>query len=73
MTDHIRIIGPLTYAGKPGCQSAMCRSWFNPNGGTWDCIGWHCAYCDELTSYQGHNCDVAVTMLTEAERLMNEP
>lgn len=63
------IIAPLTYGGKKDCRSAMCRRvpWSNP-----DCQGWHCSYCDEPTSYQGHNCPAAEAIVGEAQRVAAE-
>jgi hypothetical protein len=67
----LRIVGPLTYGGKKGCTNGMCRREFYPDGtASPDCLGWHCSYCDAPCSYQGHNCDVAVTLLAESRRLM---
>jgi hypothetical protein len=65
--EDLTMIGPLTYGGKEDCTSGRCRSMPDGTGG-WKCIGWHCVYCDEPTSYQGHNCDVAATLLGEARR-----
>ncbi len=67
MPDGFKLIGPLAYEGKIGCQSVMCRSIPDGTGG-WKCVGWHCSYCDEPTSYQGHNCDAADAILGGARR-----
>lgn len=74
MTDDFKMIGPLAYGGKKDCESVMCRRSGGRgrlDDGTWDfgeCVGWHCSYCDEPTSYQGHNCDAAEAILGEARR-----
>jgi hypothetical protein len=65
LSDY-RIIGPLTYRGKEGCRDVTCTR-------RWDitdrCYGWHCVYCDEACSYQGHNCPASEAILGEAARL----
>ena len=68
---QMRLIGPLAYQGKEGCQGATCRSMLDGDGGS-VCVGWHCSYCDEPTSYQGHNCDAAEAVLGEAKRIVAE-
>lgn len=73
----VRLIGPLTYRGKENCDSAICtrRVRGRENGKLiWDttCMGWHCSYCDEPCSYQGHPCDAAEAVLGEARRAAME-
>lgn len=54
MTNHGLQMGPLiAYQGREGCQSGVCRSIQN-EAGEWICVGWHCAFCHEPSSYQGH-------------------
>jgi len=65
--------GPLAYRGKENCESVLCtrRTWMLEGSGIhWDttCSGWHCPYCDEPCSYQGHRCDAAETLLGSTER-----
>jgi len=68
--DEFTVIGPLAYQGKRGCTSMICtRRFFRTDGTFGDCIGWHCSYCDEPCSSQGHRCDVGDTLLAESERL----
>lgn len=69
--DDFTILGPLAYAGKEDCQSGLCRSMLDGNGG-WKCIGWHCAYCDEPCGSQGHRCEAADAVLGEARRVFDE-
>lgn len=61
--------GPLAYRGKENCESVLCtrRTWTEDGKLRWDttCFGWHCSYCDEPCSYQGHGCDVADTLLAQ--------
>lgn len=76
MSDF-QIIGPLAYQGKEGCEDACCtrRGHFQREDGTWymgECIGWHCSYCDEPCSSQGHRCDAAEAILGEARRIADE-
>ena len=59
--------GPLAYRGKGGCTSMLCTQMLDDTG-TYHCYGWHCSYCDEPCSYQGHRCDVAETLLGSTER-----
>lgn len=66
----VKIIGPLAYAGKPDCQSARCRREPNVEGG-WRCVGWHCSYCDQPCSSQGHRCDAADAILSAAETIID--
>lgn len=54
--DDYTIIGLAAYEGKKGCQDARCRHWFIDGKMSEDCIGWHCAHCDEPCSSQGHRC-----------------
>lgn len=61
------LIGPVSYEGKDGCQDPRCRVMSDGEGG-WRCIGYHCCYCDEPCSYQGHGCDAADAALGEARR-----
>lgn len=68
LSDY-RILGPLTYRGKEGCQSVICTR--HPDVPD-RCFGWHCVYCDVPCSYQGHNCDAAKAILGEAERIAAE-
>lgn len=71
------IIGPLCYQGKVGCEHPMCRhlvvGWeygkpiFDSR-----CHGYHCSYCDEPCSSQGHRCDAANAILGAAEEIARE-
>lgn len=63
------MIGPLAYRGKEGCQSVICTR-LQPDSTS--CYGWHCSYCDEPCSYQGHGCDAAEAVLAEARRIYEE-
>lgn len=63
MSDRYRIVGPVTYRGKPGCTDPTCTRLDITDP---VCFGWHCAYCDEACSQQGHDCDVADTILKAA-------
>lgn len=50
-------LGPLlAYGGKDGCTDLSCtRAGYNPETQQMGpCIGWHCPYCHEPTSSQGH-------------------
>ena len=71
-----KIVGPLAYRGKPDCQHPLCtRMILHNDDGTYamgECMGWHCSYCDEPCSSQGHRCDAAETMLGEARRIIEE-
>jgi hypothetical protein len=69
--DRFTLIGPLAYAGKEGCQSMVCRAMPDGDGG-YVCVGWHCSYCDEPCSSQGHRCDAAVAVLGESRRAVEE-
>lgn len=67
------IIAPLCYQGKEGCESVTCTHTGvrQREDGTWDlgrCIGYHCSYCDQPCGSQGHNCDVAKTLIAAATR-----
>jgi hypothetical protein len=62
------IIGPLAYRGKKGCMSVTCTRSFRDGEMNEDCFGWHCSYCDEPCSSQGHRCDAADAILGEAAR-----
>lgn len=64
-------IGPLAYQGKEGCQSMRCTVMPDGEGG-WYCVGYHCSYCDEPCSSQGHGCDAAEAVLGEARRIAKE-
>lgn len=71
------IIGPLAYQGKEDCTSPVCtrRTWRDEDGKLqWDpnCIGYHCPYCDEPCSSQGHKCEVGEAILRESERIVGE-
>lgn len=49
------IVGLLAYQGKAGCESSLCRRRYYPETETWgECMGWHCAKCDEPSGEQGH-------------------
>jgi hypothetical protein len=73
MIDKYRMIAPLAYGGKQGCESMTCRRMFGPDGSmSPDCIGWHCSYCDEPTGPQGHHCDVGDTLIAASTRLLSE-
>jgi hypothetical protein len=57
MSDY-KVIGPLAYRGKEGCQSMICTRFFSELGPDMTtCYGWHCSYCDEPCGSQGHSCD----------------
>jgi hypothetical protein len=58
----MKIIAPLAYGGKPDCQDVRCRRVPGEPG----CMGWHCSYCDEPCSSQGHGCDAALTLIAAA-------
>lgn len=64
--------GPLAYRGKEDCNSVLCTrpTTWTANGVLFDpaCYGWHCSYCDEPCSYQGHRCDAAEILLGSTER-----
>lgn len=68
MTAYVPL-GPLTYHSKEGCTGVVCTRDIRDNT---RCFGWHCSYCDEPCSYQGHDCVVAETILAEARRLSDE-
>lgn len=73
--DDYTIIGPLAYRGKKGCENPVCTQLClgqDENGRPVfgeSCYGWHCSYCDEPCSSQGHGCDAANAILGEAERI----
>lgn len=71
LSDY-KIIGPLAYRGKKNCQSVTCTRFYEDGEMTKDCFGWHCSYCDEPCSSQGHNCNAAKVLLDESRRLMEE-
>jgi hypothetical protein len=64
-----QIVGPLAYRGKEGCQSATCTRRVDIAE---TCFGWHCSYCDQPCSSQGHRCDAAEAILGEARRVLDE-
>lgn len=64
-----KVVGPLAYQGKEGCESMVCRV-MPQDDGTYLCMGWHCAYCDEPCSSQGHGCDAAETLLGAAQEAL---
>jgi hypothetical protein len=66
--DDYKLIGPVAYRGKEGCRSVVCTRRTDDSR----CFGWHCTYCDEPTSYQGHRCPAAEAILGESERLAKE-
>lgn len=65
-------VGPLAYRGKKGCDAALCTREMVGRGEdgapVWaeSCYGWHCSYCDEPCSYQGHGCEAATAILRAA-------
>jgi hypothetical protein len=63
------ILGPLAYQGKPGCKDPRCT---RDSRRTDTCIGWHCSYCDEPCSSQGHHCPAGDAILGEAERIARD-
>jgi len=69
--EGYRLVGPLAYQGKADCQSVICTNMFNKDG-TRTCRGWHCFYCDEPCSYQGHSCDAANSILGESHQALKE-
>ena len=72
LSDY-KIIGPLAYRGKKDCDSVRCTRMWSPEGRmSADCFGWHCSYCDEPCSSQGHNCDAAKTLLEASRRIQDE-
>lgn len=78
MIGPYKIIGPLCYMGKVGCENPICRHVIvghTPSGeAIFDaaCRGYHCSYCDEPCSSQGHRCDAAQAVLGEARRIAEE-
>lgn len=75
LSDY-RMIGPLAYMGKDGCESSTCRRMFERgDDGTvifGPCMGWHCSYCDEPCSSMGHRCDASQTLLAASAKLLDE-
>lgn len=71
MTEF-RVVAPLAYMGKKGCESGLCRRMIerlDDGTTTWGpCMGWHCSYCDEPCGPMGHRCDAAMTLIEEARR-----
>ena len=75
MSDELRVVGPLAYQGKKDCRDIRCTRrdvQAFARGEASECIGWHCAYCDQPCSSQGHNCDAARAILDESRRIMKE-
>lgn len=70
--DGWTLIGPLAYRGKKGCTSVTCTRLWDGEKMDVDCRGWHCSYCDEPCSSQGHRCDAAQAVLGEARRVAEE-
>lgn len=70
--DDYTIIGPLTYRGKKDCDSVICTRRFIDGKMEPDCWGWHCVYCDEPCSYQGHKCPASEAILGESARIVKE-
>lgn len=68
--DDYVIIGPLCYRGKEGCTSGRCTRSYSPEAT--GCFGYHCSYCDEPCSSQGHHCPTSEAILGEAERVARE-
>lgn len=68
------MIGPLAYRGKPDCEDVRCTRMISPEPPhiTPGCMGWHCSYCDQPCSSQGHRCDAADAILGEASRIAGE-
>lgn len=76
---EFRLIAPLAYQGKIGCQDVRCTRMFHKDPETGkvsmdltECIGWHCAHCDAPCSSQGHRCEAAKAMIEAAELLQSE-
>lgn len=70
----LRIIGPVAYQGKPDCMDPRCTRMIyreEPHVRP-GCIGYHCAYCDEPCSSQGHRCDASQTLLEASRKLLDE-
>lgn len=71
--DGLTLLGPVAYAGKEGCEDVRCRRMVERHDdGTFTvgpCMGWHCSYCDQPCSSQGHRCDAAEAILGEARRI----
>ena len=65
------IIGPLCYQGKPDCRDVRCTRMVYKDAPHVrpGCMGFHCAYCDEPCSSQGHRCDASEAILGEARRV----
>lgn len=47
---RIEVGEQLAYGGKEGCTDVRCTRYND------ECVGWHCPYCDEPCSSQGHDC-----------------
>jgi hypothetical protein len=48
-----KLLEPIAYRGKAGCQDPGCTRDGNPAR----CYGWHCSRCDEPCSMMGHRCE----------------
>lgn len=45
----------MAYQGKRDCTSLRCRRMYLPGSKEMgECLGWHCAVCDEPSSQYGH-------------------
>lgn len=69
-----RLVGPLAYRGKLGCVRCT-RMVARRDDGSFEfgpCMGWHCSYCDQPCSSQGHRCDAAEAVLGDARRILEE-
>lgn len=71
--DRYQVIGTLAYQGKEGCADVRCTRWFVDGVPDWTrCMGYHCSYCDQPCSSQGHRCDASQAILGEALRAAQE-
>jgi hypothetical protein len=74
--DGYVLIGPLCYQGKEGCESPLCTRFVERlDSGSYEvgpCRGYHCSYCDEPCSSQGHRCDAANAILGAAEQALRD-
>lgn len=53
-------LGPMiAYEGKADCTDPRCRRMVSPDQPhvSAGCLGWHCAFCDQPCSSQGHDCE----------------
>jgi hypothetical protein len=73
-----KIIGPVAYQGKEGCDNPRCTRAHYPDESGYlvadmsRCVGYHCVYCGEPCGSQGHKCPASEAILGEARRLIEE-